>query len=109
VSGAFEEREKAFEAKWAHDEELQFKVFARRNKLLGLWAAGLMGLSGQEARTYAAEIVAADLAQSGSADVFAKLRGDFDARGVRVSDHALNQQMQTLLETAKIEAEQALK
>jgi hypothetical protein len=109
ASGAFEEREKAFEAKWAHDEELRFKVFARRNKLLGLWAAGHMGLMGEDARAYAKEVVAADLAHAGSADVFAKLRRDFDTRGVPVSDRALTHQMQILLETAKIEIDQDLK
>ena len=60
MSGSFEKREKGFEAKWAHDEELRFKVYARRNKLLGLWAAGEMGLNGPAADAYAKEVIAAD-------------------------------------------------
>ena len=106
MAGAFEKREKGFESKWAHDEELRFKVYARRNKLLGLWAAGQMGLSGAAADGYAKEVIAADFERPGEEDVFEKLRGDFDKKGVAVSDHMIRRQMAELLETAKREIEQ---
>ena len=93
----FKDREKAFENKFAHDQELEFKAQARRNKLLGLWAAELMGLGGEEADVYAKEVVKADLEEAGDEDVFRKIRGDFDARGVEQSDH----QMEQLLEDAR--------
>ena len=85
----FEEREKGFERKFAHDEELKFKATARRNKLLGLWAAEKMGLSGDAAQAYAREVIKADLLEPGDEDVFRKLRSDFDARGVEQSDHQI--------------------
>ena len=101
MSGSFDKREKGFEAKWAHDEELRFKVYARRNKLLGLWAAGEMGSSGPAAEAYAKEVVAADFEKPGEEDVFEKLRRDFDAKGVAVSDHLLRRKMAEFLEDAK--------
>ena len=70
----FDKREDAFENKFAHDAELQFKAEARRNKLLGLWAAGLLGKSGAAAEAYAREVVAADFEKAGDSDVFAKVR-----------------------------------
>ena len=79
MSSAFSDREKAFEDKWAHDEELRFKVLARRNKLLGLWAAGEMGLKGPAADDYAKAIVQAELTKDGDEAVFQKLRTDFAA------------------------------
>ena len=69
----FDEREKAFEKKFEHDQDLQFKTTARKNKLLGLWAAGLMGKSGADAEAYAKEIVVADLDRPGDSDVIEKL------------------------------------
>jgi len=107
MSGSFEKRGKGFEAKWAHDEELRFKVYARRNKLLGLWAAAEMGVTAGPADSYAKEVVAADFERAGDEDVFEKVRRDFDARGVTVSDHTIRRKMEELLETAKhqIEAE----
>jgi hypothetical protein len=72
----FEDREKAFEAKFARDEDLRFRSTARRNKLAGLWAAGLLGLSGDAAEEYARAVVKADFQQPGDADVVAKLAGD---------------------------------
>ena len=69
----FDERETAFENKYAHDEQLQFKVEARRNKLLGLWAAGLMGKSGDEAAAYAAEVIKSDFEEAGHEDVVRKV------------------------------------
>ena len=83
----FEEREKGFERKFAHDEELKFRATARRNRLLGLWAAEQMGLTGDDAQAYAREVVKADLAEPGEEDVFRKIRADFDATGVGQSDH----------------------
>lgn len=73
---SFDDREKSFEAKFAHDSELQFKAEARRNKLLGLWAAGLMGRTGDAAAAYAAEVVAADFAEAGHEDVVRKVVAD---------------------------------
>jgi len=107
--GAFEKREKGFEAKWAHDEELRFKVYARRNKLLGLWAAGEMALSGGAADSYAKEVVAADFEKPGEEDVFEKVRRDFDAKAIKISDHMLRRQMEELLDTAKSQIEQEVR
>ncbi len=76
----FDERENAFESKFAHDEEMQFKATARRNKLLGLWAAELLGKSGDEAEAYALEVVKADFEEAGDEDVFRKLAGDLGDR-----------------------------
>ena len=97
----FDDREKAFEAKFAHDSELRFKAEARRNKLLGQWAAGLMGLSGDAAEAYAKEVVASDFAEAGDEDVFRKVKGDLSAKGVSVADTEIRAQMAGLLETAK--------
>ena len=73
---SFEDRENAFEAKFAHDSEMQFRAEARRNKLAGLWAAGLLGKSGDEAQAYAMEVVSADFEEAGIEDVVRKLAGD---------------------------------
>jgi hypothetical protein len=107
MSGSFEKREKGFEAKWAHDEELQFKTYARRNKLLGLWAAAEMRIIGPAADAYAKEVVASDFERPGDDDVFEKVRRDFDAHGVAISDHLIRRKMDELLDVAKrqIEAE----
>ena len=98
--GQFDDREKAFENKFAHDEELRFKAMARRNKLLGLWAAELMGLAGEDAENYAKEVVRADLEEAGDEDVFRKIRGDFDTKGVDMSDHMIRTKMLEFLEQA---------
>jgi hypothetical protein len=105
MSGPLEKRGKSFEAKWAHDEELRFKVYARRNKLLGLWAAAEMGVTGPAADAYAKEVVAADFEKAGEDDVFDKVRRDFDAKGVAVSDHMIRRQMAELLDKAKADIE----
>ncbi len=76
----FDDRDNAFENKFAHDEELRFKAEARRNKLLGLWAAGLMGKTGEAADAYAMEVVAADFTEAGDEDVLRKVVGDLGAR-----------------------------
>jgi len=78
----FDDRKDKFENKFAHDAELRFKAEARRNKLLGLWAAGLMGKTGDDAEAYAKEVIKADFEEAGDEDVFRKLRKDFDAAGV---------------------------
>lgn len=75
----FDDREAAYEAKFAHDAELQFRATARRNKLLGLWAAGLLGKSGEAAAQYASEVVAADFEEVGDEDVIRKVAGDLGA------------------------------
>ena len=96
----FEDREKGFERKFAHDEELKFKATARRNRLIGLWAADKMGLSGDEAQAYAREVIKADLAEPGDEDVFRKIRADFDAKGVDQSDHQIRRTMEELMAQA---------
>ena len=99
----FEEREKGFERKFAHDQELKFKATARRNKLLGLWAAEKMGLSGDAVQAYAREVIKADLTEPGDEDVFRKLRSDFDARGVEQSDHQIRRIMADLMDQAMVQ------
>lgn len=101
----FDNRQKGFEGKFAHDQELQFKATARRNKLLGLWAAGLMGKSADEADAYANEVIKADFEEAGDDDVFRKVRADFDAAGVEQSDHQLRRQMDDLLAEAVTQLE----
>jgi hypothetical protein len=103
----FEEREKGFERKFVHDEELKFKATARRNKLLGLWAAEKLGLAGDAAQSYAREVIKADLAEPGDEDVFRKLRTDFDAKGIAESDHQIRRMMNEMMSqaVAQIEAE----
>jgi len=103
MSNAFSDREKAFEDKWAHDEDLSFKVLARRNKLLGLWAAQTMGLKGSAADDYAKAIIQAELTRDGDEAVFQKLRTDFAAANVARTDHFIHLKMQELLTTAKDE------
>ena len=96
----FDKREEGFEKKFAHDEELKFKATARRNKLLGLWAAEKMGISGPAAEAYAKEVVAADFEEPGDEDVFRKIRKDFDAKGVTQSDHQIRRTMDELMARA---------
>ena len=93
----FDKREEGFEKKFAHDEELKFKAAARRNKLLGLWAAEKLGLTGAAVDAYAKEVVVADFEEAGDEDVFRKLRKDFDAKGVNQSDHQIRRTMDELL------------
>lgn len=100
---SFNDREKAFENMFAHDQELKFKAEARANKLLGLWAAEKMGLSGDEADAYAKTVVIADFEEAGHEDVFRKVRGDFDAKEIAVSDEEIRAKM---LETATVAGQQ---
>lgn len=96
----FDKREDAFENRYAHDAELQFKAESRRNKLLGLWAAGLLGKAGADADAYAKEVIAADFEKAGDSDVFSKIRRDFDAARVEQSDHQIRRTMDEFLQTA---------
>ena len=96
----FDKREEGFEKKFAYDEELKFKANSRRNKLLGLWAAEKLGLSGPAADAYAKEVIIADLEEAGDDDVFRKIRKDFDAKGVAQSDHQIRRTMDELMAQA---------
>lgn len=97
----FDEREKAFEKKFQHDQDLQFKTTARKNKLLGLWAASLIGKSGADAEAYAKEVVVADLDRPGDSDVIEKLMKDLAAAGKPMEDHTIRKQAERLAEAAK--------
>jgi hypothetical protein len=91
---SFDEREKGFEAKFKHDQETLFKIHARRNKLLGLWAAELMELGLDAAAAYAREVVAADFEEPGVEDVIRKLLHDFEAKGIDVGEHRVRKELQ---------------
>ncbi|HXQ84469.1 MAG TPA: DUF1476 domain-containing protein [Xanthobacteraceae bacterium] len=95
----FDKREEAFEQQFAHDEELKFKATARRNKLLGLWAAEKLGLKGAEAESYAKALVTANVEQ-GEQAAMRKIRKDFEARGVDQSDHQINRTLTELMAKA---------
>jgi hypothetical protein len=97
----FDDRETAFENKFAHDEELQFKISARRNKLVGMWAAGLMGLTTEEADAYAKSVVQADFEESGDEDVVRKLLGDLTSAGVEADDQMVRAAMDTQMTEAR--------
>lgn len=103
----FDDREKGFERKFAHDQELKFKASARRNKLLGQWAAELMGLAPAEAEDYAKLVIKADLEEPGDEDVYRKVRGDLDKKNISVSDEEIREKMISLMHTAinQIESE----
>src|ERR1700760_4383618 len=94
-----DKREEAFERQFAHDEELKFKATARRNKLLGLWAAEKLGLTGAQADSYALSVVMAELEDTGH-DVAGKIRKDFAAKGVQQSDHQIARTMSELMAQA---------
>jgi len=97
----FSERETAFENKFKHDEELKFRVNNRRNRLLGLWTAELMGLGGGEAEAYAKEVVVADFEEKGHEDVYRKVAGDLEAKRVDISEHRIRRQIDDLMVEAK--------
>ena len=97
---SFDKREEGFEKKFAHDEELRFKANARRDKLLGLWAAEKLGLTAAAAEAYANDVVSANIDAPGEATVFHKVRLDFDAKGVTQSDHQIRRTMEELMATA---------
>jgi len=94
---------KTHENKFAHDSDLEFKANARRNKLLGRWAAELLGLSGDAAEAYAKEVVVADLEEKGDDDVFRKVRQDLDSKKVEMSDHRWRREMDELMARAREE------
>jgi hypothetical protein len=96
----FDKREDAFEKQFAHDEELKFKATARRNKLLGLWAAEKLGLSGAEADSYALAVVMAEAEGASDRDVSLKIRKDFDAKSVAESDHQIARTMNEFMAKA---------
>jgi hypothetical protein len=100
MTTSFDKREEGFEKKFAHDEELRFKANARRNKLLGLWAAEKLGISGDAANAYAKDVVMSDFEEGGEHDVFKKVRKDLDAKGVALSDQDLRHAMVDLMEKA---------
>jgi hypothetical protein len=87
----FDDRERAFESKFAHDEELKFRVIARRNRLLGEWAASKMGLSEAETASYAKDVVRADFEEAGDGDVIRKVLGDLTSAGVETSETEIKQ------------------
>lgn len=95
-----DDRGDAFENKFAHDEALQFKAEARRNKLLGLWAAELLGKTGEAAQEYAKEVIRADFEEAGDEDVYRKIRADFDAANVAQSEHQIRGAMSSMMATA---------
>lgn len=97
---SFEERQKAFERKFEHDQELKFRILSRRARLTGLWAAGKLGLTGTEADVYAANLVQVDLEEPGHQDMVRKLRADFDAKGVDISNHRIERELERQLEIA---------
>jgi hypothetical protein len=90
----FEDREKAFENQYARDQEMQFKIVARRNRLLGQWAAKKMGLTDAEADAYARDVIRADFEEAGDGDVIRKLLGDLTTAGIDIDEAALRQQLE---------------
>jgi hypothetical protein len=96
----FDKREEAFEQQFAHDEELKFKATARRNKLVGLWAAEKLGLTGADADAYALSVVMVDFEDTGDHDISHKIRRDFDAKGVAQSDHQIARVMTEMMAKA---------
>lgn len=99
----FDKRQEGFEKKFALDEEQRFKAMARRNKLLGAWAAGLMGKTGADIDAYAKAVVMSDFEEAGDDDVFRKVRKDLDAAGIVQTDHQIRQAMDELMGRAVIE------
>ena len=96
----FDKREEGFEKQFAHDEELKFKAMARRNKLLGLWAAEKLGIAGPAADAYAKEVVLADFEEAGDDDVLRKVQKDFEAKGVAQTGQQIRTTMDSLMATA---------
>lgn len=97
----FDDRERAEEKKFQLDQELEFKAQARRAKIVGRWAAGLMGLSGDAVEDYAKSVVVADLEEAGAEDLFRKIRSDLDMHAVQLSDHQIRSKMEEALEEAR--------
>lgn len=97
----FDDRKRGQEAKFQLDQELEFKAQARRAKLVGLWAAGLMGLADEAAADYAKSVVVADLEEAGVEDLFRKIRGDLDMHSIQLSDHQIRAKMDEALAEAR--------
>lgn len=97
----FDDRRRGQETKFQLDQELEFRAQARRAKLVGLWAAGQMGLSGDEADAYAKSVVVADLEEAGIEDLFRKIRADLDGAAVQLSDHQIRAKMDEALDEAR--------
>lgn len=97
----FDDRERAFETKYARDEEMQFRIIARRNKLLGQWAAGKMGLTEAEAESYAKDVVRADFEEAGDEDVIRKVLGDLTAAGVDSDEETIRETLEHKLVEAR--------
>lgn len=97
----FTDRQKAFEEKFKHDQELQFRVEVRRNKLLGLWAAELMGMKAEEAEAYARDVISTDLSEPGVDDIVRKILGNFQEKNIDFSEHRLRKKIDELQATAK--------
>lgn len=96
-----DDRQKAFENKFAHDDTIRFKTDMRRNRLVALWAAELMGLSDDAAKDYVSQVVKSDLEEAGDEDVYRKIKGDFDAKSIDVSEHKIRKVMDEKLAQAK--------
>ena len=103
----FDEREKGFEAKFKRDEEFRFKVIARRNKLLGLWAAEKLGMDDEAAEAYAKEVVKADFEEPGDDDVLRKVLDDLTGKGIDTSEHLVRKQMEDLVAVAAEQLKEA--
>jgi len=101
MSDSFDERRKNFEEKWAHDAEMHFKVLARRDRLLGEWAAHELGLSGAERDTYVTSVVQTELSNGGEHAIVRKLHADFGAKSVHHSEHTIHRKMGELLKLAE--------
>ena len=96
----FDERERAFEEKYAHDEELRFKARVRRDKMVGLWAAEKLGKTGKAAEDYASGLVVAEVRKDSAEQIFKTIRADFDSAGVAIPDLEIRKRMSELLATA---------
>jgi hypothetical protein len=97
----FDEREKTFETKFVHDQELRFRAIARRDKMLGLWAAGLLGLTGSGAAAYAEDLVGLSVTLPKDDDLIARLLAEFKAKGVAQSEHQIRRTLNELMEKAQ--------
>ena len=100
---SFDKREEGFEKKFALDEEQKFKAEARRNKLLGLWAAEKLGITGDAANAYAKEVVASDFEEAGDGDVLRKVMGDINAKGVALTEQQIRVKMDELMAVAVVQ------
>lgn len=105
MADGFKDREKGYEAKYQHDQEMLFKITAHRNMLLGLWAAEIIGISGDAADAYAKDVVASDFEEAGDADVVRKVLGDLNEKGAPTDEVALRKQMDILGDTAREQVE----